>query len=55
MFLAAASANAAIIRETALAGLLVVRPSDKDGLTQLRKAGAWLIMDPQAVAACITK
>ena len=55
VFLAAASANAAIIRETALAGLLVVRPSDKDGLTQLRKAGAWLIMDPQAVAACITK
>jgi len=55
VFLAAASANAAIIRETALAGLLVVRPNDKDGLTQLRKAGAWLIMDPQAVAACITK
>jgi hypothetical protein len=55
VFLAAASANAAIVRGTALSGLLVVRPDDNDGLTQLRKAGAWLIMDPQAVAACITK
>jgi hypothetical protein len=55
VFLAAASANAAIIRGTALSGLLVVRPDDNDGLTQLRKAGAWLIIDPQAVAACITK
>ena len=55
VFLAAASANAAIIRETALAGLLVVRPDGNDGPTQLRKAGAWLIIDPQAVAACITR
>ena len=55
VFLAAASANAAIIRGTALSGLLVVRPDDNDGLTQLHKAGAWLIIDPQAVAACITK
>jgi hypothetical protein len=55
VFLAAASANAAIIRETALSGLLVVRPDVNDGLAQLHKAGAWLIMDPQAVAACITK
>jgi len=55
VFLAAASANAAIVRGTALSGLLVVRPDDNDGLTQLRKAGAWLIIDPQAVAACITR
>jgi hypothetical protein len=52
VFLAAATANAAIVRGTALSGLLVVRPDEKDGLTQLRNAGAWLIMDPQAVAAC---
>jgi hypothetical protein len=55
VFLAAASANAAIVRGTALSGLLVVRPDDHDGLAQLRKAGAWLIIDPQAIAACTTK
>jgi hypothetical protein len=55
VFLAAASANAAIVRGTALSGLLVVRPNDNDGLAQLRKAGAWLIIDPQAVAACVAK
>ena len=53
--LAAATANAAIVRMTAIPALLVVRPDDNDGLTQLRKAGAWLTMDPQAIAACFTK
>lgn len=53
--LAAASANAAIVRMTAIPALLVVRPHDNDGLTQLRKAGAWLTMDPQAIAACFSK
>jgi hypothetical protein len=55
VLLAAASANAAIVRITALPAVLVVRPDDRDGLTQLRKAGAWLTMDPQAVAACVTQ
>jgi hypothetical protein len=50
VLLAAASANAA----TALPAL-VVRPDDQDGLTRLRKAGAWLAMDPQAIAACFAK
>ncbi|MBR1154475.1 hypothetical protein [Bradyrhizobium sp. JYMT SZCCT0428] len=54
-FLATASANAAIVRTTAVPALLIVRPDDNDGLTQLRKAGAWLTMDPQAIAACFTK
>ena len=54
VFLAAASANAAIIRMTAIPALLVVRPDDNDGLAQLRKAGAWLALDPQAIAACFT-
>jgi hypothetical protein len=53
VFLAAASANAAIVRMTAVPALLVVRPDDNDGLTRLRKAGAWLTIDPQAIAACI--
>ena len=53
--LATASANAAIVRTTAVPALLIVRPDDNDGLTQLRKAGAWLTMDPQAIAACFTR
>ena len=55
VFLAAASANAAIVRMTALPSLLVVRPDDHDGLARLRQAGVWLTMDPQAIAACLTK
>ena len=51
-FEAAASADAAIIRTTAIAAILVVRPNDHDGLTRLRAAGAWLTIDPQASAAC---
>jgi hypothetical protein len=55
VFEAAASANAAIVRITAVPAILVVRPDDRDGLTQLRKAGVWLAMDPQAIAACFTR
>lgn len=55
VFLAAASANAAIVRMTAIPAILVVRPDDRDGLTRLREAGVWLAMDPQAIAACFTK
>jgi hypothetical protein len=55
VFAAAASANAAIIRMTAIPSLLVVRPDDHDGLTRLRGAGVWLTMDPQAIVACLTK
>ncbi|MFB9262875.1 hypothetical protein ACFFWD_06765 [Bradyrhizobium erythrophlei] len=51
--LAAASANANIVRLTAVPSLVVVRPDDADGLKRLRQAGAWLTIDPRAVAACI--
>ena len=51
-FEAAASADAAIVRTTALPAVLVVRPNDRDGLTRLHRAGAWLTLDPQAIAAC---
>jgi hypothetical protein len=50
-FSAAASANAAIVRVTAVPSLLVVRP---DGLSRLHEAGAWFVIDPQAIAACFT-
>jgi hypothetical protein len=55
VFLATASANAAIVRMTALPSLLVVRPDDRNGLARLRQAGVWLTMEPQAIAACLTK
>jgi hypothetical protein len=55
VLLAAASANAAIVRMTAIPAILVVRPDDRDGLTRLREAGVWLAIDPQAIAACFTK
>jgi hypothetical protein len=55
VFLAAASANAAIVRMTAFPSLLVVRPDDRDGLARLRQSGVWLTMDPQVIAACFTK
>src|ERR1700753_3116733 len=50
---AVASADAALVRTTAVPSLLIVRPNGAS-LDRLRKAGAWLIVDPQAVAACAT-
>jgi hypothetical protein len=50
--LAAASANAAFVRMTAVPSVLVLRPDGHDGLKKLRKAGAWLTLDPQAIDAC---
>jgi hypothetical protein len=52
VFEAAASADATIVRTTAISTLLVVKPDSKAGLNRLRQAGAWLALDPQAVAAC---
>jgi hypothetical protein len=52
VFEAIASADAAIVRTTALSTLLVVRPDGPEGLARLRNAGVWLAMDPQAIAAC---
>ncbi|MBI5321354.1 hypothetical protein [Bradyrhizobium sp.] len=52
VLLAAASADAAIVRTTAVPAILVVRPNDHDGLVRLRTAGVWLAIDPQAIAAC---
>jgi hypothetical protein len=54
IFLAVASANAAIIRMTAIPSILVVRPGDRDGMTRLHDVGVWLAVDPQAIAACFS-
>ena len=51
-FAAAALADAAIVRTTAIPAVLVVKPDTREGLLRLRKAGAWLMLDPQAIAAC---
>ena len=53
--LAAGSADAAIVRTTAVPSLLVVRPDRTDGLARLRHAGAWFAIDPQAIAACFSR
>ena len=50
---AAASADAAIVRATALPAVIVVRPNNHQGLARLNQAGAWFSIDPQAIAACL--
>ena len=54
VFLAAASAHAAIVRVTAIPAVLVVRPDRPDGLARLREAGVWFAVDPQAISACFS-
>jgi hypothetical protein len=51
--LAAVSADAAIVRTTSIPSLIVVYPDQAEGLARLRAAGAWLVIDPQAIAACL--
>lgn len=53
VLLAAASADAAIVRLTSATGIVVVRPDQRQGLAKLRGSGAWFLLDPQAVAACL--
>ena len=53
-FSAVASANAMIVRTTAISSILIVQPNGSNGLERLREAGVWLTIDPQAVAACFT-
>ncbi|MEW6638856.1 MAG: hypothetical protein AB1586_00025 [Pseudomonadota bacterium] len=52
-FAAAAAADAAVVRTTAFTSLIVVRPDGHDGLQRLHAAGAWLTLNPQAIAACL--
>lgn len=55
IFTAAAAADAVIVRITAIPSILVVQPDRSDGLARLRESGAWFAIDPQAIAACLTK
>ena len=55
IFTAIASANAAIVRTTAVPSILVVRPDNLAGLERLRQSGVWFTIDPRAIAACFTE
>jgi hypothetical protein len=55
VFAAIASADAAIVRTTAIPTLMVVRPKDHGALERLHNAGVWLTIDPRAIAACFIK
>ena len=49
---AAASAKVAIVRLTGLPALVVVQTGGREGIARLRAAGAWLVVNPVAVASC---
>jgi hypothetical protein len=53
MMLAVASADAAFVRLTSATGLVVVRYDQHQGLSKLHRSGAVLLMNPQAIAACM--
>lgn len=51
---ATAAAGASVIRAGAIPAIMIVQPAHDDGLARLRTAGAWLALDPRAVAACVS-
>ena len=51
-FLAASAAGVAIIRAGAIPAILVVRLDHAESRIRLREAGAWLLLDPQALGGC---
>lgn len=51
---ATAAAGASVIRIGAIPAIMIVQPAHDDGLARLRSAGAWLALDPRAVAACFS-
>jgi hypothetical protein len=50
---AAAASGGAIVREGAWSNILVVKPADGDAASRLYAAGAWLLVDPKALDACL--
>ena len=52
-FAAAASAEASIVRAGGFGSVLVVQPAAFDGLDRLYRAGAWLLLNPTGVGACV--
>ena len=53
VFAAAASAGGAIVREGAWPSILVLTAADGDFADRLHAAGAWLLLNPKALDACL--
>jgi hypothetical protein len=52
-FLAAVAAGGVVVREGAVSSLLVTQSSEPGFRRKLQAAGAWLLLDPKAIAACL--
>jgi hypothetical protein len=52
-FAAAASTGGAVVRTGAWSNILVVKPGEADLSDRLYAAGAWLLLDPLALDACL--
>jgi hypothetical protein len=52
-FVAAASSGGAIVREGIWSNILVLRSADGDFAERLHSAGAWLLLNPKALDACL--
>ena len=46
-------AGGVVVREGGLSSLLVAQSSEPGFRRKLRAAGAWLLLDPKAIAACL--
>jgi hypothetical protein len=53
VFAAAASTGGAIVREGAWENILVLNSASADLPRRLRAAGAWLLLNPKALDACL--
>ena len=53
VFRAAAGSGAAVVRPGPWPFSLIVRVPDKEGRTAIEAAGAWLLLDPRKIDACI--
>ena len=52
-FAAAASAEASIVRVGGFGSVLVVQPAAMNGPDRLYRAGAWLLLNPTGLGACV--
>src|SRR5712671_200879 len=52
-FAAASSSGGAIVREGAWPSILVLSSADEDFADRLHAAGAWLLLNPKALDACL--
>jgi hypothetical protein len=53
VFAAAASAEASIVRVGGFGSMLIVQPAAMNGPDRLYRAGAWLLLNPTGIGACL--